>query len=187
MSMFTVVTSCPIITTTAVLGPECISNWDDVFDKVGDDCQFVIEVGDVTYSGSIGLASDGLVILFAFNEEQITLPSNSCFTVTCPDVGDDNDADGDGLPDYCNNTEPTTLTDETKLSILDDDGCPSGFVTFGTLKDAIIEEVKGNIVFCDLYPNGIPQGPLVVSDRIVTVTSGCDLKSVPTSDISCDE
>lgn len=187
MSQFNIITACPIVENAAVLQPDCVSNWADVLSSLSEGCTFTVESHNITYTGAAALSSDQLMLLLAFDQDVVALASNSCLVVSCPPVEDDADQDGDGLPDYCNNTA-ATLSDATKLAVLDDDGCPSGFVTIDDIKADIVNEIinGGQLSFCDLFPTGIPEGSLVVSDRVLTVSSGCNLKSVPTDDISCD-
>lgn len=181
--MIDLTTCCPIVGTEYALTSECVIDWGGVTAQIpsGDTCTFSVNHNGFDYSGIIAMAADNLALLVVFDQTDVMLPSGVCFYLDCSQ-----DIDlPDELPDYCNKTVGV-LTDDTKLAILDDDGCPAGYILFSTLKADIIAAAKADLNFCDFFPTGIPEGDLVVSDRVLTTTGTCALKSVPMSDITCD-
>lgn len=150
------------------------------------DCTFSFYYNGEEYTGSITHREEEGKLLLSFANEDVALPSMMCLDVLCGDCGVIEDEEG------CVNNESLVITDETKLAILDEEGCPMGFVLFETLKKEIIDCVKKEDLwfdFCDLLPDdGIPQGSLVASDRILTtIGDGCSLKSIPQSDLCCPD
>lgn len=144
-------------------------------------CTFEFDYNGDTYTGSIALSEDGLRILIVFNTPPLytTLPAGMCLQVTCTEVSEgDNDI-------VCPNA-PQTLDTDTKFAVLNEDGCQVGFVTFADIVAEILPLLDIPTTLCDLIAGGIiPSGPLVAADRVLTTQNGCDLKSVPQTDIVC--
>lgn len=174
----------PLTGVTHCLDADDILNFTEVTEAIEPDadCDFTVSHNGTDYSGTVTKSTDGKKILLAFTQDSIALPSGLCIEYHCEDC-----EDTDGGEDVCPNAE-LALTDETKLSILNEQGCPVGYVTFAKLKEAILGEVTlTDLNFCDLFPDSeIPQGALVASDRVLTTGGGCSLKSVPQSDIACE-
>lgn len=180
--MIKLTTCCPIVGSEFLLNNECVDNWEDVAPLLSDTgaCVFTVIHNQVEYTGVVGLSTDGLVIMLGFDQTDVILPKGVCFDIECPSLDPTPEN-----PEYCDNTAGQ-LDDDTKLAILDEEGCPAGYVLYSDLKADILDSIKDDLNFCDFFPNGIPEGDLVVSDRILTVSSPCSLKSVPQSDIACE-
>ena len=166
----------PLVGQVHVFGEDDIENWDDIFPLFDTDpCTFSLLYDDITYTGIIAKSVDGTKLLVTFDQPNITLPSGMCLFADCPEP----------VEDPCPNVQQE-ITDETKFAILGEDGCQIGFVTYADIKEKIMECIPKTL--CELIgEDGIPEGDLTAQDRILTTTDGCDLKSVPQSDIACPE
>lgn len=170
------------------LEPAEVDNWSDVISNLPTDkeCTFEFYYGGFGYTGAVSLIEDGSQLCILFDQDHIALPSNMCLDVTCGDSCDPQEENETGCPN--NEIE---ITDETKFAILDEDGCPKGYLTFADLKTEVIKCIKVedlDFKLCDLFPdNEIPQGDLVVSDRILTTGGNCSFKSVSQTDLKCPE
>lgn len=152
----------------------------DLKDK--QNCHFEITYDSQLFTGGISLSEDEEKVLLVFDQPTVALPSESCLTITC-DGCDSKDKDED-----CPNHE-LKITDETKVSVLDEDGCPQGFITVGELKTHILKSLSFEQVkfsFCDLVDGDIEQGNLLASDRLLVITDGCAIKTIDASEVVCD-
>lgn len=164
----------PLVGNTHALDATQIDNWDDVIGLITEEsCPFTLTYEDVLYEGFIGKSEDGLMLLVAFADDDIVLPSDMCLIVNCAEAA---------APDDCPNVKQV-VTDETKISVLGEDGCPIGFITVEDLKAFILEDVPTTL--CDLIGGSIPEGNLVAGDRILTTSGDCTLKSILQDDIKC--
>lgn len=169
----------PIVGPSHTFAESDVANWADIIDLITTDpCDFVIEYDGQEYAGAIAKSNDGLSLLVAFEDDLIALPSGMCLIVTC----EDEDPGEDGC--YPNEITQLNLTD--RLMVTDENGCPIGNVSLQTLVDFIEGELNIPGTLCDLLGGPIPEGNLVAQDRIVTTSDGCNLKSVPQSDVVCN-
>lgn len=172
---YSVEISTALVGGTHVLSSDNVNNWVDIIDDITTTpCVFSVEYNGVEYTGAISKSIDGTKLLVAFDSQDIVLPGGVCLEVSCAE---------EMIPVDCPN-EHVDLVKETKLSVLDEDGCPIGFITFGDIL-AIIEDLIPDSL-CDLLGvEEIPVGNLTASDKILTTSGGCTIKAVPTSDIVC--
>jgi len=172
----------PLVGATHCLSITEVEDWGEAIEflqTIDTACTFSFVYDDITYTGEITYDKNLDLILLSFENENVVLPSKMCLDVVCdPCV-----AEKEPCPH-----EEVELDDDTKIAILDEQGCPTQFVLFSDLKKAILDSVK--IDFCDLFPDGeIKQGNLVAGDRILTTNAtldGCGIKSVPVTDMVCD-
>lgn len=87
------------------------------------------------------------------------------------------------IPDYCGDgcaNEEAVLTDETKIPVLDANGCPTEkFTTIGAIKKLIF---GGGCVVADGLLETFPAG-----SRVVVVDSDCNLKGVSPNSLCCTD
>ena len=158
-----------------------VDNWADVTAQLTTtSCAFSLVYNSITYTGNIAESSDGQALLVVFTSPvNVALPSGLCLSVTCS-------AAATSQPSVVCPNAAQTLTATTQFAVLGPNGCVIGHVT---LADIIAQVTAGlNIpsTLCDLIPTGsIPTGSLVAADRVLTTQNGCDLKSVPQTDLTC--
>lgn len=147
---------------------------------LGQGCTFTTSYNEKQYDGVIEMDDNG-TILIAFTQENPVLPSNTCLNIECATSEEIKE-------EQCPNNE-ATLTIDSKLAIIDDEGCHVGYTTTQAIADLIIRKVKEEPIwfgFCDVLPDeGVAEGSLLTTDRILTTSTGCDLKSVSSNDIKC--
>lgn len=172
----------PLVGPTHCLSPSDVLEWHEVIaflQTKEEACDFSFYYDGEEYTGKINYDKTLDKVILSFGNDKVVLPSMMCLTTTCvPCVV---------TREPCPHDE-TVLDDDTKIAILDEQGCPTQFVLFSALKENILKDVK--IKFCDLFPDGqITQGSLVAGDRLLTTNptlDGCGVKSVPVTDIVCD-
>ena len=178
----------PLVDQKTCFDPDEVDDWSNVLaevqGKAGCTFKFVYQVK--TFTGAVTLTNDESQLCVVIDQPDVAFPSNMCLVVKCEDTCDPTAGEGETL---CPDVEQE-LTDETKLAILGEDGCQVGHITYGALKKDILDSISLESLefkFCDLFPDAtIPQGDLVVSDRILTAGSdGCSLKSVSQDDLKC--
>lgn len=150
-----------------------LDNFDAILDviKEGDECIATLSYSGEKYSGAAAAVGSSLVVSF---DSKVNVPAGSCIDIECKDKEEFKE-------NFCKNTQ-FEVTDDTKIAILDDDGCLKGWIK---LSD-IITKVEHPKSLCDLYGGPIPHGNLVASDKILTISDDCMVKTVPMSDIVCD-
>lgn len=157
-----------------------ITNWDNVILEVGlsdEPCNFYISYDGHDYEGIVYKNVGETQVILEFTDNSIVIGSGQCIIVDC-------DLDT-VIADECVNTNISSLNSDTRLMIVDDNGCPEGYITLNQL--LVYLEVRLGIPadLCDLLGGNIPQGNLTGSDRILTTSGTCTLKSVPQSDLAC--
>lgn len=186
----TVKTTSHIIDTGGmnVLREDDVENFEQVLELINDidsndPCTFVVDYDDNEYTGTITTAGvNNTELRVIFDQSNVVLPSGVCMAVTCYPC------DCDGKPDHthCYENNITPVTANTRLLVLDNSGCPDGFVTMSQILDFIQSELDIPTSLCELLGvSQIPQGGLTASDRILVTSGLCDLKSVPQSDVLC--
>lgn len=172
--------------TNALVGPahtlseSDISNWIDIIDLITTTpCDFEIHYNGDVLTGSIVKSADELSLLIGFDNPNTALPGGMCLIVDC-------NID-DGSVDICVPTRVSVQLD-SRIMVVDENGCPIGYALLLDVMDAIKDYLGIPKSLCELLVNGIPEGNLVASDRIVTTTGdpACTLKSVPQSQVVCD-
>lgn len=169
----------PLVGPVHLLTEPDVENWLSIIALITTDpCDFEVHYNDQIYTGSIAKTVDETTLQVAFDDNSIALPSGMCLLVTCnvEDPGED------GC--YPNVITPVSL--DQRLMALDESGCPIGFITVQDILNFITIQLDIPETLCDLIPgNSIPEGALVAGDRVLTTNDGCNLKSVPQSDIVC--
>lgn len=158
-----------------------ISNWDDVIDLITTTpCDFEIHYNDSIITGSIAKSVDELTLLVGFDDSNIALPGGMCLIVNCAGVQPN---DHECFPDV-----QQSINVQSRLLFLDQNNCPVGYITLQQVINLVEAQLNIPQTLCDLITDGIPEGNLVASDRIVTTTGdpACTLKSVPQSQVVCD-
>jgi hypothetical protein len=171
--MITINNRIPMIGEVVTLGEEDIIGWDDLPNDQST-CPFVIHYGTLSYEGVVDLSQPSEITLVF--EQHVTLPSKLCITLLC-------DCDNE-VVDGCVDNDITSITRDTRLMAVGDDGCPIGHFTVGQILDLVISEVDipGNI--CELIGGNIHVGTYVAGDYILTV-NGCAIKAIPGSEVIC--
>lgn len=167
----------PLVGTSFVIDGETeVENWEAIkFDIPLDATSFTLAYNNYVYNGTLARSEDNLKLLVLF-AEHVALPSGLCMMIECQttDVNED-----------CITNQLVEITDETKLMVLNSEGCPAAYLTVGNLKEYLRQELV-QPDWCEMIGGFIPQGNLVASDRILTTSGGCTLKSVPITDINCE-
>lgn len=136
----------------------------------GGNCTTTLEYSGDTYTGTAGIVGSEILITF---ETAIIAPAGSCIEVTC-EKEEEEERD-------CKDVQ-VQVNDDVRLAVLDDEGCLKGWIRLGD----IYKEVVHPDTLCKLYGiDGVPQGHLTASDRILTVDDSCMIKSVSPNDIVC--
>lgn len=149
-----------------------LTNFTTIYNMVltGGDCSVTLEYSGDTYNGSISAVGSELLVTF---ETHIIAPAGSCIDIECKEEEEEDQ--------NCRDVE-VPYSENLRLAVLDDKGCLIGWIRLGD----IYKEVVHPDTLCKLYKvNGVPQGHLTASDRILTVDSSCMIKSIPASDIVC--
>ena len=158
-----------------------ISNWGDIIDDIPfTSCPFTMVYDNNVYTGVIAKSVGGNALQIVFDNPYVLAPPGMCIEVICDDVS----APVDETTCFDNDVSP--LTSDTRLAVLNDEGCPIGYVTLADLTQDIINNINIPTSLCDLMGvSEIPQGPLLASDRVITTSGGCTLKSVLLTDVTC--
>lgn len=154
-----------------IFNSENLSNFIYLYDHVlaGGSCEVSLEYSGDTYNGTISIVGNEVLVTF---DTRIVAPAGSCIYVECREEEEEND---------CKDVE-VPYREDLRLAVLDDEGCLMGWIK---LSD-IFKEITHPDTLCKLYKiNGVPQGHLTASDRILTVDNSCMIKSIPASDIVC--
>lgn len=145
------------------------TNFSAVYSNMTDSMyRATLTYSDETFYGKAIKVDKAILVFF---EKSLALPSGMC--ITLEEIVAQS-------KDKCQTVE-MTLTSDTRIAVIGDDGCVAGWVKLGT----ITEQPKN---LCELYgyPRGIPEGKLTSSDRLLVVDGDCGLKSVPVSDLTCN-
>lgn len=163
-----------------VLSEVDVSNWVDIIGLVTTTpCDFEIHYNGDVLTGSIAKSGDGLSLLVGFNDPNTALPGGMCLLVDCNT--------SEPVIDGCVPNRVTQIDMSTRFMMVDNRGCPVGYVWLNDIFDFIASELDIPRTLCDLISDGIPTGNLVAGDRILTTTGdpACTLKSVPQNDVVC--
>jgi len=162
----------PLSGQTFVFNAVNTENFQTVFDQHAKDktCDASLTYDDITYRGKSSVVGTEIIVSF---DTLVIVPSNTCIVFDC-DVQEDSD---------CKDVK-FDITPETRLAILDEQGCLKGYVLVSDLLDMVKDMFPDTL--CELLGvDTVPQGHLVASDRILTVADDCSVKSVPVTDIVC--
>lgn len=151
-----------------------LGNFQTIYDVVseGDACSAKLEYSGDVYTGAVAASNHSIVVSF---DSKVITPPGVCIDIECTEK-DDKEI-------RCKNQQ-YEVTNDTKIAILDDEGCLKGWVRLGD----IFPEIEHPNTLCKLYGvNKVPQGNLTASDRILTVDDSCMIKSIPATDIVCKD
>ena len=109
----------------------------------------------------------------------IAAPRGSCVSYTWMESAECGD---DTAEDNCEATAVTNLTPGMKLAVLDDKGCPTGYVTLDDLMQFLTDNTEP-VPLCDRV-TASPDAT-TADMRVLTLKNGCDLASVPISAFDC--
>ena len=152
-----------------------LDNFDNILDvvKEGDECIATLSYSGDKYSGAAAVVGASIVVSF---DNKVTVPAGACIDIECKDKEENKFEEN-----FCRDVE-ITATEDTKLAVLDENGCLKGWVKVSD----IINKVQHPHSLCDLYGTKIPHGNLVASDKILTMSDDCMIKTVPITDIVCE-
>ena len=188
-----IVTNIPLVGNSHCLSADDVTNFDQAIELLTNCSDTVVDIqfmyDEILYTGSMAKSDDDLMLLLVITNGCVALPQGQCIEFEC------SDEDSTSSDDMTCDLEAVSLSDDTLLVVMGDDGCPSATVSYATLKDSIVSEVRDSLLsdinFCDFFPNGeIPSGSLLAGDQILTSDSQgdtCSFKLVPTTDIVCPE
>lgn len=174
----------PLVGSTHCLEITDVANWTEVSGVIipGKTCTFSVAYNGNNFTG-VAAVSDGDPprLLLAFDNDCVTLPSESCLEYTCMDAGGGSTGTGKEGP-TCSTTK-VECADELRLAVLGEDGCLVGYTTLEDIKDMLIDEIKlDDLINC----NTVNRGNLVASDRMLALNeSDCSLKSISQEDLVC--
>lgn len=139
---------------------------------VGDGCKVSLDYNGIIYYGHGRKEGDEIIVTFT---TEIVVPSGMCIVFDCV-----------GEPEAPCKDAQIPITDDLRIAVVDDKGCPLGWILLKDLVDYIKDMFPKTL--CELIGVGsMPIGNLVASDYILTVGDDCDLKGVPPTDIACKE
>lgn len=148
-----------------------ITNFTAIYSYVlgGGSCTATLEYSGDTYYGTVSVVGSEILITF---ETFIIAPAGSCIYVECSEKEEERD---------CKDVQ-LNFNEDLRIAVLDDEGCLKGWIRLGD----IFKEIVHPDTLCKLYKiNGVPQGHLTASDRILTVDDSCMIKSISANDIVC--
>ena len=148
-----------------------ITNFTAIYNYVltGGNCEATLEYSGDTYYGTVSVVGSEILITF---DTHIIAPAGSCIYIECSEKEEERD---------CKDVQ-LNFNEELRIAVLDDEGCLKGWIRLGD----IFKEIVHPDTLCKLYKiNGVPQGHLTASDRILTVDDSCMIKSVSANDIVC--
>ncbi len=149
-----------------------ITNFTAIYSYVlaGDNCTATLEYGGDTYNGTVSAVGSEILVTF---DTSIIAPAGSCIYIEC---SKEEEEERD-----CKDVQ-LQFNEDLRLAVLDNEGCLKGWIRLGD----IFREIVHPDTLCKLYKiNGVPQGHLTASDRILTVDDSCMIKSISASDIVC--
>ena len=155
-----------------IFNSENMSNFVYLYDYIlaGGSCNVSLEYSGDTYYGTISIVGNEFLVTF---DTRIVAPAGSCIVVECHEKEEETDCKDVEIP----------FSEDLRLAVLDDKGCLMGWIRLGD----IFKEITHPDTLCKLYKvDGVPQGHLTASDRILTVDDSCMIKSIPATDIVCD-
>lgn len=136
--------------------------------KIGNQYDCLVTIGDIVAKGQCQKSQDGNSLTVVFNS-RLSIPENACLYIDVEEIP---------TQTPCPNNK-VNINKDTKIAVVGNDGCHIGYATIGEILSMVVTPS-----FCDLVPN-IPAGNLIASDKIVVSSGGCDLKTIPQSDIFC--
>ena len=149
-----------------------ITNFTAIYNYVlaGGNCEATLEYSGDTYYGTVSVVGSEILVTF---ETFIIAPAGSCIYIECSEKEEERD---------CKDVQ-LNFSEDLRIAVLDDEGCLKGWIRLGD----IFKEIVHPDTLCKLYKiDGVPQGHLTASDRILTVDDSCMIKSIPASDIACE-
>lgn len=171
-----IITSKPLAGRSFVLNSDNVSNFSQIISEYPKDmtCEVTAEYDGLTISGMSTEMTGEIIVTFS---EEVAIPSGSCLSVECTPGEDDNDRD-------CKNVE-MSYSKDLKLAVLDEKGCLKGWIK---VSDIFRPSDDGVPTLCKLLGlDSIPEGHIVASDRILTVSTDCSVKSISATDLTCKD
>ena len=147
---------------------------DEWFGDVPDDSTITIEVNGIK---ATGVKSPAALTLIA--DTPIVAPKGSCITYTWEPTADCGDDDESAV---CLPTEVTELLETTKLAVLDDKSCPTGYITLADLMKFLSENQEPTPL-CEMV-SASPEQP-TADMMVLGLTDGCTLIKVPATAFDC--
>lgn len=148
-----------------------ITNFTAIYSYVltGGNCEATLEYSGDTYYGTVSVVGSEILITF---DTYIIAPAGSCIYIECSEKEEERD---------CKDVQ-LNFSEDLRIAVLDDEGCLKGWIRLGD----IFKEIVHPDTLCKLYGiDGVPQGHLTASDRILTVDDSCMIKSISPNDIVC--
>ena len=155
-----------------IITPDQVDVW---FDDVPDDSTITIEVNGIKATGVKTAAALTLIA-----DTPIVAPKGSCITYTWEPTADCGDTPDESA--VCLPTEVTEVLETLKLAVLNDKGCPTGYITVADLMKFLSENQEPTPL-CEML-SASPEQP-TADMMVLGLTDGCTLIQVPASAFDC--
>lgn len=150
-----------------------VTNFQAIYNEIaaGGNCAATLEYSGDVYNGKASVVGTEVLVTF---DSPVLVPAGTCIDIECTEQEEERDCKDVEIP----------FSEDLRLSVLDDKGCLMGWIRLGDILQRIKDDNPDTL--CKLYKiDGVPQGRLIASDRILTVDDSCMIKSISPNDIVC--